>query len=357
MKPLEQRKVVVTGGAGFIGSAYIRKVCSDMDWHVINLDKLTYSASPEALNGLERTGRYRLVREDVCNREAVLRLLEAEQPDAIVHFAAETHVDRSIDSPAVFVETNVVGTLTLLQCATEFYRRSDAATKSRFRFHHISTDEVFGSLGKTGAFHEGSSYQPNSPYSASKAAADHLVRAWNHTYGLPTLVSNCSNNYGPYQFPEKLIPLMIIRALSGQTLPVYGEGSNVRDWLYVDDHVEGLLAVLTSDRVGESYNIGGNAEATNLDLVKILCGILDHQMPAPSPYESRIAFVTDRPGHDFRYAIDASKIRRELGWRPRETLVSGLQKTVTWYLENRGWWQAILEKKYNVERLGLQSTD
>jgi dTDP-glucose 4,6-dehydratase len=347
----------VTGGAGFIGSAYIRNICANKDWHVVNLDKLTYAASPQALEGLEKSGRYRLVQEDICNREAVRRLLQAEQPDAIVHFAAESHVDRSIDSPAVFVETNVLGTMVLLQSAMEYYERADAALKSRFRFHHISTDEVFGSLGPSGAFHEDSHYRPNSPYSASKAASDHLVRAWHHTYGLPTVLSNCSNNYGPYQFPEKLIPLMIIRALSGQSLPVYGDGSNVRDWLHVEDHVEALLAVLERGRVGESYNIGGNAEATNLDLVKTLCRILDSLAPGAEPYERRISFVADRPGHDRRYAMDASKIGRELGWRPRETLGSGLRKTVEWYLAHRGWWQAILDRKYQVERLGLRSAE
>jgi dTDP-glucose 4,6-dehydratase len=349
------RKLIVTGGAGFIGSAYIRKVCATTDWQIVNLDKLTYAASPEALRGLESTGRYRLVREDICNREAVHRLLEQERPDAIVHFAAESHVDRSIDAPAIFVETNVVGTLSLLQAAASFYEASDAALKARFRFHHISTDEVFGSLGKEGAFHEDSPYRPNSPYSASKAASDHLVHAWNHTYGLPTVLSNCSNNYGPYQFPEKLIPLMIIRALSGQSLPVYGDGSNVRDWLHVDDHVEALVAVLSQGRVGESYNIGGNAEATNLDLVKALCSILDRLVPASAPYESHITFVADRPGHDLRYAMDATKIGRELGWRARETLNSGLLKTVEWYLANRDWWQGILDRKYKAERLGLRS--
>lgn len=351
------RKVIVTGGAGFIGSAYIRKVCADTDWHVLNVDKLTYAASPEAVAGLEGTGRYRLVKQDICDGRAFRELLQAERPDSIVHFAAESHVDRSIDSPNAFMKTNILGTLALLQCAREYFEQSDAALKSRFRFHHISTDEVFGSLGADGAFREDSNYRPNSPYSASKAASDHLVRAWHHTYGLPIVLSNCSNNYGPYQFPEKLIPLMIIRAISRQSLPVYGNGSNVRDWLHVDDHVTALLAVLERGRPGESYNIGGNAEATNLDLVKTLCGILDRLVPAPTPYESRIEFVTDRPGHDLRYAIDAAKIRRELGWQPRESLNSGLLKTVEWYLVNRHWWQGILDRKYKTKRLGLKSTN
>jgi dTDP-glucose 4,6-dehydratase len=352
---MERRKLIVTGGAGFIGSAYIRKVCSATDWQVVNVDKLTYAASPEALDGLEASGRYRLARQDICNGRAFRELLEAERPDAIVHFAAESHVDRSIDAPADFVATNVVGTMTILQCAAEYYERSSADLKSRFRFHHISTDEVFGSLGKAGAFNEDSNYRPNSPYSASKAAADHLVRAWKHTYGLPVIVSNCSNNYGPYQFPEKLIPLMIIRAVSGQSLPVYGDGSNVRDWLHVDDHVEALLALLARGRIGESYNIGGDAESTNIALVKALCGILDRLAPDSLPYESRITFVTDRPGHDLRYAMDTTKIRREIGWQPRETLSSGIAKTVEWYLANRDWWQAIIKRKYKAERLGLKS--
>jgi dTDP-glucose 4,6-dehydratase len=355
MQYLGQRKLVVTGGSGFIGSAYIRKIYSVTDWQIINLDKLTYAASPQALNSLEGTHRYQLVHEDICNRSAVLRLLESEQPDAIVHFAAESHVDRSIDAPEAFVQTNVVGTMALLQSATEFYNNADAALKSRFRFHHISTDEVFGSLERTGTFHEASPYRPNSPYSASKAASDHLVRAWHHTYGLPTIVSNCSNNYGPYQFPEKLIPLMIIRALSGQSLPIYGDGSNVRDWVHVEDHVDGLLAVLMHGQVGESYNIGGNAEVTNLDLVKALCRILDELSPGSYAYESQITFVFDRPGHDFRYAMDTGKIHRELGWQPQLSLATGLRRTAAWYLENRNWWQSILERKYRTERLGLRA--
>jgi dTDP-glucose 4,6-dehydratase len=355
MMAIERRKLIVTGGAGFIGSAYIRKVCSETKWHIVNVDKLTYAASIEALSGLEDTGRYRLARLDICNGRAFRELLEGERPDAIIHFAAESHVDRSIDAPAAFVSTNVVGTLALLQGAREYYERADTDLKSRFRFHHISTDEVFGSLGETGAFTEDSNYRPSSPYSASKAAADHLVRAWSHTYGLPVLVSNCSNNYGPYQFPEKLIPLMIVRAVSGQTLPIYGDGSNVRDWLYVDDHVEALLAILERGRIGESYNIGGNAESSNTALVKMLCRILDRLAPASEPYENRITFVADRPGHDLRYAMDTTKIRREIGWRARETLSSGLSKTAEWYLANRDWWQPILRRKYKAERLGMKS--
>jgi dTDP-glucose 4,6-dehydratase len=353
--PDPARNLVVTGGAGFIGSAYIRKVIAETNWRVTNVDKLTYAASPDALSEVASSNRYRLAQLDICDGPAIDALLKTERPDAVVHFAAETHVDRSIDAPAVFMQTNVLGTFTLLEAATRYCDTLSVEERARFRFHHISTDEVFGSLGETGAFTEESGYKPNSPYSASKAASDHLVRAWHHTFGLPVLTSNCSNNYGPFQFPEKLVPLTIARALSGQSLPVYGDGGHVRDWLYVEDHVDGLLAVLGRGRVGETYNIGGNAEAKNIDLVKMLCGILDDLLPgAPNcPHEALIAFVPDRPGHDRRYAIDAGKARAELEWQPKHTLAAGLERTVRWYLENRTWWEAILSRKYDARRLGL----
>jgi dTDP-glucose 4,6-dehydratase len=351
---MPSRKLIVTGGAGFIGSAYIRKVVAETDWQVINLDKLTYAANLQSLEGAA-AGRYRLAKLDVCDRPGVEALISNEQPDAIVHLAAETHVDRSIDGPAAFIQTNMVGTFTLLEAAARYHDRLQSEQRAQFRFHHVSTDEVFGSLGPTGAFNEESAYRPNSPYSASKAGADHLVRAWHHTFGLPVVTSNCSNNYGPFQFPEKLIPLMITRALAGQALPVYGDGGNVRDWLYVEDHVDGLLAVLDRGRVGETYNIGGNAEVRNIDLVKTLCAILDRLLPdSPHrPHERLIAFVADRPGHDRRYAIDTGKVAAELGWRPKHTLADGLERTVRWYLEHRAWWQAILDRRYDTGRLGL----
>ena len=359
MTDLAPRKLIVTGGAGFIGSAYIRRVIEATEWQVVNLDKLTYAASLEALASAEASNRYRHVKLDICDGTGVDALLRTEHPDAIVHFAAETHVDRSIDGPAAFIQTNVVGTFTLLEAATRFCQSLDSTARGRFRFHHVSTDEVFGSLGAQGAFTETSPYQPNSPYSASKAAADHLVRAWHHTYGLPVVVSNCSNNYGPFQFPEKLIPLMIARAIAGQSLPVYGDGGNVRDWLFVDDHVEGLMAVLTRGRVGESYDMGGGGELRNIDLVKTLCGILDRLLPdSPHrPHERLITFVADRPGHDRRYAIDPAKAVAELGWRPKDSLATGLEKTVSWYLAHRSWWQSVLDRKYDTGRLGLAGRD
>jgi dTDP-glucose 4,6-dehydratase len=351
----QRRKLIVTGGAGFIGSAYIRKIMAETDWQVVNLDKLTYAANPQALSTVAASDRYRHAKLDICDGPAVNELLRIERPDAIVHFAAETHVDRSIDGPAAFIQTNLVGTFTLLEAAARYCDGLGAERRAGFRFHHISTDEVFGSLGENGAFSETSAYQPNSPYSASKAGSDHLVRAWHHTFGLPIVTSNCSNNYGPYQFPEKLIPLMIVRALAGQPLPVYGDGGNVRDWLYVEDHADALLTVLRRGRVGETYNIGGNAEMRNIDLVRMLCGILDRIAPdsGHAPHERLISFVPDRPGHDRRYAIDCSKIAAELGWRPRHAIADGIEKTVRWYLENRAWWQGILERNYATQRLGL----
>jgi dTDP-glucose 4,6-dehydratase len=352
---MSPRKLIVTGGAGFIGSAYIRKVIAATDWQVVNLDKLTYAANLDSLAAVASSPRYRLAKLDICDRAGVEALLRTEQPDALVHLAAETHVDRSIDGPAAFIQTNLVGTFTLLEAASRYHDGLAAERRAGFRFHHVSTDEVFGSLGAEGAFTEDSAYRPNSPYSASKAGADHLVRAWHQTFGLPVVTSNCSNNYGPFQFPEKLIPLMITRALNGWPLPVYGDGGNIRDWLYVEDHVDGLLAVLDRGRLGETYNIGGNAESRNIDLVETLCAILDRLLPdAPHrPHARLISFVEDRPGHDRRYAIDARKAARELGWRPKHNLADGLERTVRWYLDQRAWWQAILDAAYDTERLGL----
>jgi dTDP-glucose 4,6-dehydratase len=299
--------------------------------------------------------RYRFARMDICDRDGIAALLAAERPDAILHLAAESHVDRSIDGPAAFVQTNLVGTSVMLDCALAYWRTLDQSARARFRFHHVSTDEVYGSLGAEGLFREDTPYAPNSPYSASKAGSDHLVRAWHHTYGLPILITNCSNNYGPYHFPEKLIPLTIVRGLRGESLPVYGKGENVRDWLYVEDHAQALIAVLRAGRPGEVYNIGGGAERRNIDVVRNVCALLDGMAPAASgrSHAELITFVADRPGHDLRYAMDASKITSELGWKPTENFESGLQKTVRWYLDNRGWWERILSGAYRAERLGL----
>ena len=346
-------KLLVTGGAGFIGSAVIRHALSDSDWRVINVDKLTYAANLGSLAGAERNPRYNFHQLDICDGPALLSLLTAERPDAIMHLAAESHVDRSIEGPAEFIRTNLVGTFRLLESAHAYWRSLTGAAREKFRFHHVSTDEVFGSLGAKGQFREDTAYSPNSPYSASKAGSDHLVRAWFHTFGLPTIITNCSNNYGPYQFPEKLIPHMIVRALAGQSLPVYGKGENVRDWLYVEDHARALVLALTSGRPGETYNIGGNNEWKNIDLVQTLCGLLDEALPEAAPHKRMIEFVTDRPGHDARYAIDTTKIKTELGWQPRENFETGLRRTLHWYLENRHWWQAILSGAYQAERLGL----
>jgi dTDP-glucose 4,6-dehydratase len=348
-------RIVVTGGAGFIGSALIRKLIGETGHHVLNLDKLTYAACPEALAAVERSQRYEFARADIADATAVRSILARYQPDAIVHLAAESHVDRSIDGPGAFVRTNIVGTFTLLDAALAYWRTLDAEAAARFRFHHVSTDEVFGSLGAEGRFTETTPYDPSSPYSASKAASDHLVRAWHRTYGLPVVLSNCSNNYGPYQFPEKLIPLMILRGLAGEALPVYGSGRNVRDWLHVDDHADAILAVLGRGRVGESYNVGGNSERTNLAVVEAVCHLLDELAPrAPHvPHARLITHVADRPGHDQRYAIDATKLASELDWSPTESFESGLRKTVVWYLAHRGWWNRVLETRYDGSRLGL----
>ncbi|HEY9537509.1 MAG TPA: dTDP-glucose 4,6-dehydratase [Kiloniellaceae bacterium] len=348
-------KILVTGGAGFIGAAVIRHLIRDGEAAVVNLDKLTYAATPEALEEAADSSRYAFAKVDVCDAQALRRAFAEHRPDAVMHLAAESHVDRSIDDAADFVRTNVVGTYTLLEVATAWWRELEGSARRAFRFHHISTDEVYGSLGADGLFTEETPYQPNSPYSASKAASDHFVRAWHHTYGLPVVTSNCSNNYGPYQFPEKLIPLMILSALQGRPLPVYGKGENVRDWLHVEDHAQALVAVLTRGRVGESYNVGGNSERRNIEVVETICDLVDELRPGAGGESCRrlIAFVDDRPGHDLRYAIDASKAARELGWTPAESFASGLRKTVAWYLDHEDWWRGILERRYQGERLGL----
>ncbi len=348
-------KLLVTGGSGFIGSALIRFLMRETGARVVNLDKLTYAASPEALAEVEDDPRYAFERVDICDGPATRRVFAEHRPDAVMHLAAESHVDRSIDSPADFIETNVVGTYTLLETALAYWNELEGQARESFRFHHISTDEVYGSLGETGYFTEETPYRPNSPYSASKASSDHLTRAWHHTFGLPVVTSNCSNNYGPFQFPEKLIPLIIINGLLGEPLPVYGKGENVRDWLYVEDHARALWAVLTEGRIGESYNIGGNSELRNIEVVQVICDTLDELVPRGSegPRRGLIEFVKDRPGHDLRYAIDAGKIQRELGWQPSETFASGLRRTVAWYLDRRDWWQGIREGSYDGGRLGL----
>jgi len=343
-------KILVTGGAGFIGSAVVRQAIAD-GHQVVNLDKLTYAASLSNVASVAGDAGYVFEKVDICDHAALTRVFAAHRPDAVMHLAAESHVDRSIDGPGAFIHTNVTGTYTLLEAARAYWE--GAGRPAQFRFHHISTDEVYGSLGATGAFTEETPYAPNSPYSASKAASDHLVRAWGETYGLPVLVTNCSNNYGPYHFPEKLIPVVILSALAGREIPVYGAGVNVRDWLFVGDHARALLLVVTKGVVGETYNIGGNAEATNIDLVRAICTILDEFHPGGAPHERLITFVADRPGHDLRYAIDAGKIRRELGWQPSVTLDQGLRETVGWYLENRDWWQEIEARGHRQDRLGL----
>jgi dTDP-glucose 4,6-dehydratase len=348
-------RVVVTGGCGFIGSAVVRHLIRTTDWSVTNIDKLTYAGNLESLAGAASSNRHRHCNVDICDRAAVDAIFAEVKPDAVLHLAAESHVDRSIDGSDPFIHTNLIGTWTLLEAALAFWRTRDAKSRERFRFQHISTDEVFGSLGRTGRFSESTPYQPNSPYSASKAGSDHLVRAWHHTYGLPTLRTNCSNNYGPYHFPEKLIPLCIIRALRGEQLPVYGKGENVRDWLQVEDHAEALTLVLQAGRPGQSYNIGGDSERRNIDVVRSICQLLDEMLPdsANRPHEKLIKFVSDRPGHDARYAIDARKIREELGWTPRHSFEEGLRETVRWFLDNRTWWERVMSGAYRGGRLGL----
>jgi dTDP-glucose 4,6-dehydratase len=352
-------KLLVTGGAGFIGSAVVRHIIKNTNHSVVNVDKLTYAGNLNSLADVANDNRYIFEHIDICNAIALAQLFEKYQPDAVMHLAAESHVDRSIDGPAAFIETNIIGTYTLLEAARNYWKALPAQQKEEFRFHHISTDEVYGDLhGTEDLFTETTPYAPSSPYSASKASSDHLVRAWHRTYGLPIIVTNCSNNYGPYHFPEKLIPLTILNALAGKPLPVYGNGTQIRDWLFVEDHARALVKVVTTGLVGETYNIGGHNEKQNIDVVKAICEILEELAPVkqtnlgiPS-YESLINFVTDRPGHDLRYAIDATKIEQELGWLPLETFNTGLRKTVQWYLDNKEWWGAVLDGSYKLERLG-----
>jgi dTDP-glucose 4,6-dehydratase len=346
-------KVVVTGGAGFIGSAMVRHLVLDLGHYVINVDKLTYAGNLSSLKLVDCHQSYMFVQADICDTECISSLLSRFRPNVVMHLAAESHVDRSIDGPAAFIETNVMGTYVMLEAVRDYWNGLNADDGEGFRFHHISTDEVFGSLGPDGLFHETTPYDPRSPYSASKAASDHLVAAWHHTYGLPVLITNCSNNYGPYQFPEKLIPVVILNCLENKPIPVYGTGRNVRDWLHVEDHARALWAVVQGGRLGETYNIGGEAERTNLQVVEAICDIVDELEPGNRRRRDLITFVTDRPGHDARYAMDISKIGGELGWKPRETFESGLRSTIEWYLDNRTWWQDIRSGKYAGERLGL----
>ena len=349
---MDKQRILVTGGAGFIGSAVCRHL-AQAGHHVVNVDKLTYAGNPESVKDLEGSPSYAFYRADICDDKAMLDVLRAERIDKIMHLAAESHVDRSIDGPAVFLETNVMGTFRLLDAALAWWR--EQGQPDGFRFHHISTDEVFGDLPfDEGVFTEETPYAPSSPYSASKAASDHLVRAWHETYGLPVVLSNCSNNYGPYHFPEKLVPLVILNGLEGKKLPVYGKGANVRDWLYVDDHARALEAIIMTGKVGESYNVGGRAERTNLEVVETICDLLDERRPLADGRSRRtlIEFVADRPGHDRRYAIDPAKIERELGWRAQESFETGLARTIDWYLDNEWWWRPIREQKYDGGRLG-----
>jgi len=353
-------KILVTGGAGFIGSAVVRHLLQNTPHQVVNLDKLTYAGNLQSLPGASEHPAYRFEQVDICDAEGVARVLAEHRPDAVMHLAAESRVDRSIDGPAAFIQTNIVGTYTLLEACRQYWLGLCEEARSRFRFHHISTDEVYGDLeGTTELFTEQTPYSPSSPYSASKASSDHLVRAWQRTYGLPVLITNCSNNYGPYHFPEKLIPHMILNALAGKPLPVYGDGAQIRDWLYVEDHARALVEVLTRGQPGATYNIGGHNEKRNLQVVETLCTLLDElvtEKPAGiSRFAELITFVQDRPGHDRRYAIDAGKIERELGWLPQETFESGLRKTVQWYLDNRSWWQNVLSGTYQLNRLGEQA--
>ncbi|MEZ0218559.1 MAG: dTDP-glucose 4,6-dehydratase [Rariglobus sp.] len=348
-------KILVTGGAGFIGSNLVRLLVATHGHDVLNVDALTYAGNPHSLADLTGNPRYRFAQIDICDASALTKLFAGFQPDWVMHLAAESHVDRSIDGPGAFIQTNITGTFTLLQAARAHFENLSAPARDRFRFLHVSTDEVYGSLGATGLFTEETPYDPHSPYSASKAASDHLARAWADTYKLPVLVTNCSNNYGPYQFPEKLIPVVILKALRGDPIPVYGKGENIRDWLYVGDHAEALHTVIAGGRPGQTYNIGGNNERRNIDLVRLLCGLLDELRPRADglSYTNQITFVTDRPGHDLRYAIDASKIKRELGWSPKQDHTSGFRQTVQWYLDNEAWTSAILNDSYKLQRLGV----
>jgi len=350
-------KILVTGGAGFIGSAVVRYILDKTEDEVLNLDVLTYAGNLESLPGAIENARYQFSQTDICDQKAVSKVFHAFQPDAVMHLAAESHVDRSIDGPAEFIQTNVVGTFNMLQCARDYWQTLDVNSQQGFRFHHISTDEVYGDLeGTEDLFVEDTPYAPSSPYSASKASSDHLVRAWGRTYDFPVLITNCSNNYGPYHFPEKLVPHIILNALAGKPLPVYGDGQQIRDWLYVEDHAHALYKVVSEGKVGETYNIGGHNEKANLTVVETICDLLEELAPekpeAVVSYKDLIEFVADRPGHDLRYAIDASKIERELGWKPENTFESGIRKTVEWYLGNKKWWSAVMDGSYKLDRLG-----
>ncbi|WP_201527688.1 dTDP-glucose 4,6-dehydratase [Psychrobacter frigidicola] len=349
-------KILITGGAGFIGSAVIRYIIKNTDHDILNIDKLTYAGNLESLKDVDQNSRYTFQQIDICDAESLEQAFDNFKPNLVMHLAAESHVDRSIDGPAEFITTNIVGTYTLLEVARKYWQNLNKVKKSEFRFHHISTDEVYGDLeGTTDLFTESTSYAPSSPYSASKASSDHLVRAWHRTYGFPVIITNCSNNYGPYHFPEKLIPLVILNALDGKNLPIYGKGNQIRDWLFVEDHARALYKVVTEGTVGETYNIGGHNEKQNIDVVRIICQILDDLKPQTNavPYETLITFVKDRPGHDLRYAIDASKIKNDLGWTPEETFETGIRKTVEWYLNNLEWCRRVQDGSYQGERLGV----
>ncbi len=342
-------KILVTGGAGFIGSAVVRRAIAD-GHSIVNVDALTYASCLKNVESVASNANYKFEHADICNRASLDKIFSRHKPEAVIHLAAESHVDRSIDGPGSFIQTNIVGTFNLLEAARSHW--IECGRPPKFRFHHVSTDEVYGSLGDTGQFTEDSPCAPNSPYAASKASSDHLVRAWHKTFGLPVVISNCSNNYGPFQFPEKLVPVIILNALAGKPLPIYGTGENVRDWLYVEDHAEALLTVLVKGRDGRTYNIGGENETRNIELAHMICAILDNKLPKPTPYSDQITFVPDRPGHDMRYAIDASRLRGELGWQPSVTLQRGLEKTVQWYLANEAWWRPLLERPVVGQRLG-----
>ncbi|WP_020401566.1 dTDP-glucose 4,6-dehydratase [Gracilimonas tropica] len=345
-------KILVTGGAGFIGSSLVRMIINETDHEVLNVDKLTYAGHLESLEAVVNSARYQFEQVDICDAEEINRIYNEFKPDVIMHLAAESHVDRSIDGSAEFIKTNVNGTHILLEEAKQYWQELEGERRKNFRFLHVSTDEVYGELGETGFFIEETPYDPRSPYSSSKASSDHLVRAWHHTYGLPTMITNCSNNYGPYQFPEKLIPVVILKALQGKDIPVYGTGENVRDWLYVDDHARALLKVVEKGKPGETYNIGGHNEKQNIEVVHSICDTLNQLVPKGVDYRDQISFVTDRPGHDFRYAIDASKIKKELSWTPEETFETGIKRTIQWYLDNIEWCEAVTENNYDLKRLG-----